>query len=68
MALSPRPKPWRVRVRRVIETWIEVSAHSATEAEGLAANYPQVVSVFVGSTIRADLKDAEPRDIGVEDE
>jgi hypothetical protein len=51
-----------------METWIDVSAHSAIEAEGLAADYPQVVSVFVGSTIRADLKDAEPRDIGVEDE
>jgi hypothetical protein len=68
MALSPRPRPWRVRVRRLMETWIDVSAHSAIEAESLAADYPQVVSVFVGSTIRADLKDAEPRDIGVEDE
>jgi hypothetical protein len=68
MAMSPRPKPWRVRVRRTVETWIDVSAHDKNEAERLAAVYPQVLAVLPGSAIRADLKESEPRDVGIEDE
>lgn len=41
-----RPIPWRVRVRSVVETWVDVQAVSAQEAEVLAAGFPGVLSVF----------------------
>jgi hypothetical protein len=66
MALSQRPRSWQVRVRRVMEVWINVSAHDKAEAERLAADYPQVMGIFPGSAVRADLKEAEPIDVGVE--
>ncbi len=45
---------WRVRVKRAIEVWVDVQAHSAGEAEAGAANLPGVISVFTKSAIRGD--------------
>lgn len=47
-------KPWKVRVRRQIEDWIEIQAFTLAEAEKEAAGRPGVVSIFPGSTILAD--------------
>jgi hypothetical protein len=66
--MAGRPRPWRVRTRRLLETWVDVTAHTKEEAETLAASLPQVMSVFTGSAVRADLKETQPKDVGVEDE
>ena len=52
--MHARKKRWRVRVMRKIEDWVDVQADEAEEAEALAANYPQVISVFGKSAISAD--------------
>lgn len=49
-----RPIMWRVRVTRLSEEWVDVSAHDLHEAERMASNLPRVYSVFVGSAIRGD--------------
>lgn len=59
-------KPWRVRVIRAVELWVDVQAESSAQAETLARNLPQVLSVFGGSAIRAD-KLAGERMAGVEE-
>lgn len=51
---TARPRPWRVRVRKTVEDWVEVVAASAAEAETIAAGRPGVVSVFAGSTLSAE--------------
>lgn len=63
-----RPQPWRVRVRRAIETWVDVEATSGPEAESEAAKVPGVISVFGRSALRGD-ESAKPLPLpGVEDE
>lgn len=47
-------KPWRVRVTRRVEDWVEVTATSAAEAEAQARNYAGVLSVITGVTTPAD--------------
>lgn len=59
-------KPWRVRVMRAVEVWVDVQAESSAQAEALARNLPQTLSVFGGSAIRAD-RLAGDRVIGVEE-
>lgn len=49
-----RKKPWRVRVRRAEEVWVDVEATSAEEAEAQAAVMPRVLSVFGKSATPAD--------------
>ena len=49
-----KSKRWRVRVRRAIEDWVDVKADDALQAEQLAANLPQVISVFDKSAIPGD--------------
>ncbi len=49
-----RPIVWRVRVKRAIEAWVDVSAHDPAEAELEAAKVPGVLSVFGKSAIRGD--------------
>lgn len=49
-----KQKPWRVRVIRKVEEWVDIQATTPLEAEILAANLPQVLSVFTGSAIRGD--------------
>jgi hypothetical protein len=41
-----RPKPWRVRVMRKIEAFVDVEATSVADAETKASHVPGVVHVF----------------------
>ena len=45
---------WRVRVKRAVDTWVDVEAHTAADAERAAAELPGIVSVFGRSAIRGD--------------
>ena len=64
----PRRFPWRVRVSRLLESWVDVEAYTASEAHAEAWNFPGVRNVFPGSAIRTDeVSDAE-RPVGVRDE
>jgi hypothetical protein len=63
-----RAKPWRVRVMRSVETWTDVTAQSAAEAEAEAAKVPGVLQVFARSAIRADLATAPEPPAGVREE
>lgn len=63
---------WRVRVRRSVETWVDVEAPPAVaggklEAERVAWNVPGVVSVFPGSAILGSESAIPERPPGVED-
>ena len=49
-----KQKPWRVRVVRKVEDWVEVHADNPLQAEQLAVVLPMVISVFGGSAIRGD--------------
>ena len=49
-----RPTTWNVRVKRVEETWVSVSALTAYEAEIEAAKLPRVMAVFARSAVRGD--------------
>ena len=64
----PRLIMWRVRVRRSVEVWVDVQAHSAVEAETGAANLPGVISVFGKSAIRGDEAAMPERPAGVREE
>jgi hypothetical protein len=59
---------WRVRVKRAIESWVEVQAASAAEAEREAAKVPGVVSVFARSAATGDEIVQEGQPLGVRDE
>ena len=59
---------WRVRVKRSSESWVEVQASSAAEAEIEAAKVPSVISVFGKSAIRGDESAAPDRPAGVRDD
>ena len=61
----PRLPTWRVRVRRSMETYVEIQATSATEAEAEAQNRPGVTQVFGRSAMRVDQALAEPPIPGV---
>ena len=58
---------WRVRVRRAVEAWVEAEAFTAAEAEIEAVKVPGVISVFVGSALRADESAVPERPAGVRD-
>ncbi len=45
---------YRVRVRRAVEEWVDVSADTPQQAEAQAALLPQVLSVFGKSAMRGD--------------
>lgn len=45
---------WRVRVKRAVEVWVDVQAHTAEQAEAEAVKLPMVISVFGKSAIRGD--------------
>jgi hypothetical protein len=63
-----RPTIWRVRVSRCIETFVDVSAVDASQAEAEAIKMPGVVSVFAKSALRIDqVATAEPA-IGVRED
>ena len=49
-----RNRPWRVRVQRLIEDWVDVQAPSAQEAEQAVVGRPGVISVFAGSAVSAE--------------
>lgn len=64
-----KPKPWRVRVQRKVEDWVEVLATSPTQAEDLASQLPQVIFVYRPSALRGDkLAVTGAPAVGVEDE
>jgi hypothetical protein len=60
-------KPWRVRVLKRQEDWIEIVAESAMDAEGIAISRPQVISVFHGSTIPGDKVASDEPAAGVQE-
>jgi hypothetical protein len=64
----PRRFPWRVRVKQQLESWCDVEAFTALEAESEAYKAPGVVSVFPGSAIRADVVAESERPVGVRDD
>lgn len=49
-----RASTWRVRVKRSVETFVDVSANSASHAEAEAAKVPGVISVFAKSAMHID--------------
>ena len=63
-----RPIIYRVRVRRAVEGWVDVSAHTPAQAELEAAKAPGVISVFPQSAIRGDLALRPEVPEGVRDE
>jgi hypothetical protein len=62
-----RPSPWRIRVLRSTEDWVEVLALDSNIAYEEAAKVPGVLQVFGGSAIRADHAAVPERPAGVED-
>lgn len=50
----PKKKRWRVRVKRLLEDWIEVLATSPEEAEALAKITPNIVHVFPQMTMSGE--------------
>ena len=64
----PRRFPWRVRVKKTIEDWVDVDAFTAIEAETEAYKLFGVVSVFPRSAIRTDEVKEDERPIGVREE
>jgi hypothetical protein len=46
--------PWRVRVRLVVEGWVDIEASTASIAEVEAAKLPNVISVFRASATLAN--------------
>lgn len=59
--------PYRVRVIRQSEAWVDVEAPSKEGAFHEAAKVPGVISVFLGSAIRADEQPESERMPGVVD-
>lgn len=57
---------WRVRVKRAVEDWVELSAESGEQAECEAAKLPGILSVFSRSAILGNKLAKEPF-VGVED-
>ena len=49
-----RPVNWRVRVVRSSDTWVDVSAVSAIDAEKQASTLRGVISIYPNSAIRGD--------------
>ena len=60
-------KRWRVRVNRKVETWIEVQAENALQAEALAATMPFVLNVFGNSALPGDRPVEGPIPTGILD-
>jgi hypothetical protein len=65
-----KKKPWRVRVYRKVEDFVEVRADTAEEAVELAKILPNIVHVFDKSAIPADrpLASTDPRGVLGDDE
>ena len=59
---------WRVRVKRAIESWVDVEADSPGQAEIEAAKVPGVISVFGKSAVRGDEAAMPERPAGVREE
>lgn len=64
---NPKPLPWRVRVAREIEDWVEVLAHTPEEANAEALKLPGVKALR-GITLRGDKRADAPMKMGVEEE
>lgn len=63
-----RRLPFKVRVHKLVELWVDVEASTPAEAEAEAVKVPGVVSVFAKSAMRADRPADEPGPISVEDD
>ena len=59
---------WRVRIKRIVEDWVDVEAVSALEAETEAYKIPGVVSVFGRSAIPGNQPIEGALPTGVHDE
>jgi hypothetical protein len=64
----PKPKLWRVRVRKSVEDWVSVSADTPLQAETLVATMPFILSVFNGMTMRGDRPVDQAIPVGVLEE
>lgn len=62
-----RRLPWRVRVQRNVESWVDVEAMTAVEAEAEAKNVSGVTNVFPKSAIRTDVFTEPKPSQGVEE-
>ena len=54
--MAIRPKPWRVRVMRKIEAFVDVEATDVADAETKASHVPGVVHVFPKSAHPVEVK------------
>jgi hypothetical protein len=59
---------WRVRVKRTIEDWVEISASTKPEAEKAASTMAGVVAVLPGMTISGEKPSGYMIPIGIEDD
>jgi hypothetical protein len=64
----PRLSPWRVRVKLMIETWVDVEALTAKAAEQEAAKLPNVISVFGNSATPANQEVEARQPVGIQEE
>jgi hypothetical protein len=58
---------WRVRVKRSIESWVEVQAETVEDALAEAGKVPGVIGVL-GLVIRADFQEVPKPPPGVREE
>lgn len=63
-----RQQLWRVRVRKAVEDWVDVTADTPLQAEELAASIPNVISVFGKSAISGMKPVGQTIPVGVEDD
>lgn len=63
-----RPQPWRVRVKRATEAWVDIESTSAAEAELAALGLPGVIYVFGRSAVRGDEAAIPERPAGVRED
>jgi hypothetical protein len=59
---------WRVRVKRTVEDWVEISASTKQEAEKAASTMAGVASVLPGMTISGEKPSGYMIPIGIEDD
>lgn len=64
---APKPKPWKVRVLREIEDWVDVHAVTREEAES-AALAQKGVKELRGLAVPADKRVGAPKPAGIEEE
>lgn len=64
--MNEKPRVWKVRVRRLVEDWVEVRATNRTSAEAAALVLPGVKELCGVTLIAEKIAAAAP--VGVEDQ